>query len=186
MYLHLSDSHYMRVSKKYAQSRPVSGHAFLQGFSIIEVLLVVIILSVVAGLAIPNFSRSYHQFHLKNAADELAYVMRYAQSRAVTKNRQVRLEFDPEFSSYWITEGVDSVLESDDTQGFQKISGRFGKVFRIPDDLSIEGEASAVTFYPDGRIDRQRFSLCNEKRCFMVSTKEQRGHVRIFQVTIDE
>ncbi|MBI3617245.1 MAG: prepilin-type N-terminal cleavage/methylation domain-containing protein [Candidatus Omnitrophica bacterium] len=74
-----------------------------RGFTLIEILLVVVIMAVIAALAVSNFSRTYAGIELRKAADDLAYRMRYAQSYAVTKNTRARLEFDPLFTQYWLT-----------------------------------------------------------------------------------
>lgn len=166
----------MRVSRYHRHPKAVVQRSFPQGFTLVEVLLAVVILSVIAGLAVPNFSRGYRRFRLKKAAGDLAYAMRYAQSRAVVKNRQVKLEFDSEFSGYRLWEEI-----VDGAPAFQKMTGRFGKFFNLPEGLKTEGDVSAVSFYPDGSMDRQRFYVCDDHECFTVSTKEQRGHVRLFR-----
>ncbi len=69
-----------------------------RGFTLVEILLVVVIMAVIAVLAVPNFSRTYAGIELHKTADDLAYRMRYVQSYAITKNTRARLEFDPSFT----------------------------------------------------------------------------------------
>ena len=93
------------------------------GFTLIEVILVVLILSVIAGLTIPRFSSTYNRFILQKSVEDLAYIMRYAQSRAITKNRVIRLEFDSTLSQYWLTQAEPHQIKEDPMDQFERFSG---------------------------------------------------------------
>ncbi len=151
-------------------------------FTLIEIILVVIVLSIIAGFAVPNFSKTYAYIQLQRSAQDLAYLMRYAQSRAVTKNTTVRLQFDEDFSAYWLAEKIKDEEEAEEEE-FKRISSRLGKRFKISSGLKIamEEEAASLDFYPDGSIDKKAVNVCNEKSCFVVSTEEKRGDVQVFQ-----
>ncbi|MBU4333896.1 MAG: prepilin-type N-terminal cleavage/methylation domain-containing protein, partial [Candidatus Omnitrophica bacterium] len=45
-------------------------------FTLIEIILVVLLLSVIAGLTIPNFRNSFRKVKLQNSANNIAYLMR--------------------------------------------------------------------------------------------------------------
>ena len=151
-------------------------------FTLIEIILVVIVLSIIAGFAVPNFSKTYAYIQLQRSAQDLAYLMRYAQSRAVTKNTTVRLQFDEDFSAYWLAEKIKDEEEAEEEE-FKRISSRLGKTVKIPSGLKIEmeEEVDSLNFYPDGSIDKKAINVCNEKSCFVVSTEEKRGDVQVFQ-----
>lgn len=151
------------------------------GFTLIEMILVVIVLSVIAGFAIPSFSKTYAYIELQRAAQDLAYLMRYAQSRAVTKNTTVGLQFDADFSTYWLVEKLKKEEEGAEDE-FKRISGRLGKRFKIPAALIIKTDEDfdSLYFYPDGTIDKKSIHVCRDKNCFIVSTQEKRGDVIVF------
>lgn len=153
-----------------------------RAFTLIEIILVVIVLSIIAGFAVPSFSKTYAYIQLQRSAQDLAYLMRYAQSRAVTKNTTVRLQFAEDFSAYWLVEKIKDEEEAEEEE-FQRISSRLGRACKIPSGLKIEmeEETDALGFYPDGSIDKKAINLCNEKTCFVVSTEEKRGDVQVFQ-----
>lgn len=154
------------------------------GFTLIEVILVVIVLSVIAAVTIPNFSTSYRHFQLKSAAEQLMYVMRYAQSRAVSKNIMVRLEFDDNNSKYWLTE-QDEELSGNEIV-YKRVSGRLGKRYSLTNKESLEVDKQVLNFYPSGQIEKTRLILCNDHdRCYTISTKEQRGHINIYDERIE-
>ena len=180
-----------------------------RGFTLIEILLVVVIMAVIAVLAVPNFSRTYAGIELRKAADDLAYRMRYAQSYAITKNTRARLEFDPLLTQYWLTRPTGSLRpkaprgeeqSGDDTaqDAFERLTGRLGQSISLPREvrLSFEDGDPSLFFYPDGTIDKRRISLCRAlpagrvgpatrdrqgEDCVFVSTQKQRGHVHVFK-----
>ena len=149
-------------------------------FTLLEIILVVLIVAVIAGLTVPNFSKTYADIELKKGAEDLAYLMRYAQSRGVMKNIKTRLEFNPEFSEYWITEAVKDD-EGEQEKEFKRIPGRLGRRFNVPLGIKIELEDEFIYFYPDGSMDKEYIHVCNEKRCLVVSTKEKRGDVLVLE-----
>jgi hypothetical protein len=151
-----------------------------KSFTLLEIILVILVIGVIAGLTVPNFSKTYADIELKKGAEDLAYLMRYATGRAVIKNIKTRLEFNSEFSQYWLAEEIKDSVEAGEGE-FKKISGRLGKKFNIPSGIKIELEDEFVSFYPDGSMDKKYIYVCNEKRCLIVSTKEKRGDVLVLE-----
>ena len=150
------------------------------GFTLIEIIIVTLILGIIAGLAIPQFQNTTRKFQLKTTVDDLAYIMRYAQSRAVIENKLIQLDFEPDFSKYWLTqENTDEKKSSMET--FERISGRLGRTFSIGESIKIKTERSVINFYPDGSMDQTRFYVCHQKQCFTISTQEQRGKVKVYE-----
>jgi prepilin-type N-terminal cleavage/methylation domain-containing protein len=162
-------------------AQTVRERSSLTGFTMIEIMLVVLILSILAGLTLPHFSRTYKNFELTKETQDLAYAMRYAQSRAVTKGKEMRLEFSPDFSSYQLAEEVEGDLPQEAERSFKAIHGRWGRVFQLPAPIKIESEEMYVHFYADGSMDKRHVFICRDEPCLTISTKEQRGHVRIFE-----
>jgi len=149
-------------------------------FTLIEIILVVLLLSVIAGLTIPNFRNSFRKVKLQNSANNIAYLMRYAQSRAITKGVLVRFEFEHGSGKYWLAEQKNDVIGRDD-EAFVKFSNKMGKNFSLPDGLTLGSEGLTILFYPDGNIEKQAVKLCGEVSCLIISTREQRGHVNVFE-----
>lgn len=162
-----------------------------RGFTIIELLLVVVIVAVIAALAAPNFGSTYARIQLRKAADDLAYRMRYAQSYAITRNTLTRLEFDPSFTRYWLTSKSGEEAAQDT---FERLTGRLGESVGIPGDIQVSfaQDDPSLYFYPDGTMDKRRVSLCrglpagrvgpaqrDRQECVFVSTQKQRGQVYV-------
>lgn len=87
-----------------SQSGPLGPAAGRGGFTLLELLLVTVVLVAIIAISAPNFSPAFRLMALKQTAHDLAYLMRYAQSRAVTYNTTVRLEFAADYSAYWLTQ----------------------------------------------------------------------------------
>ncbi|MDP8266516.1 MAG: prepilin-type N-terminal cleavage/methylation domain-containing protein [Candidatus Aceula meridiana] len=146
-------------------------------FSLIELLLVVILIGVLAGLSLPRFSQSYSQIRLEQTAYNLASMMRYAQGRALSRQEEIQLQFDSDFTRYHLMERKGD--------NFEVIEGRRGRAQLIPKGISIESEETTVGFSPGGAMDKVRIYLSNEKgKIFTVTTRELRGSVKVFDSEI--
>lgn len=157
-----------------------------QSFTLIELLLVVVLLGVVAGLAVPNFSNTYVNFQLSETAKNISALMQYAQSRSIIKGVRHQMELDPSFSKYWLTQEASSSEDEEGTGIFERIPGRFGRMFAIPQDIAVESEDPKILFYPDGKIDKIRIYLHNKKGdYFTITTEEQAGQVQILDFKIE-
>ena len=111
----------------------------LRGFTLIELILVVFLIAVIAAAAVPNFSRTYQQMVLRQTADDLALVMRYAQSRAISKGVLHRLQLDLRGGRYWLT-----VVGKSGNPGNAKeetIPGRMGTVHQAPSSVQLDNAA---------------------------------------------
>lgn len=158
------------------------------GFTLIELILAAVVLLVIVGLAIPNFSHTYKNLQLKQCTDDIVYMMRYAQSRAIVKNNQMRIVFNDELTKYWLEEESDEETAGEQTE-FKKFEGRLGRSRSVAGIINLELEENQIFFYPDGTIDKQYIFVCSQnkadkEKCFTISTKEQRGHVHIFNIKV--
>ena len=165
----------------FAVISPKTSHASenIKSFTLLEILLVVVILGIVVGFAVPNFQNTFNRFQLSETAKDIASLMRYAQGRAIMKGKKQQLEFDSEHSRYWLTEQVKD--EEQDSAIYETIKGRYGRVFGIPKEIKVDAENPHIRFYPDGKIDKARiFVHDGSEHYYTISTKEQTGYVQIY------
>lgn len=158
-----------------------------RAFTLVEIILVTVLLAVLAGIAIPNFSGSFRHLQLRDTSDTLLYWMRYAQGRAITKNSLVRLTFNEEKTQYTLDEKLPP--EEDDTvvdEDWHPLKGRFKSEKKIPAKIRIEADISQIYFYHDGTVDKVRFWVCQQTQCYTISTKEQRGTINLFDAKIED
>lgn len=136
-------------------------------------------MAVMAGLVVPNFGNTYQNIQLEKTTEDLAYLMSYAQARAITTNRQFRLEFDTDFSTYWLShQKIDD--EAQPSEEFERMAGRMGREFRVPNKITVEASEPFINFYPDGNIDKERIYLSNAQDTHTISTQEQKGFVKVY------
>ena len=107
-------------------------------------MFVVITLTILIGAFLPRFSESYQRLRVERVAFEVAQLLRYAQSIAVTRQSVVHCAVQP------ADQGRPSSL------GITVSNGDAGpqKSVDIPDGITVllgdKGAAVAVDFFPDG------------------------------------
>jgi prepilin-type N-terminal cleavage/methylation domain-containing protein len=103
---------YLQVGRTVMQTRP----GMLRGFTLIEVMLVVVILAIAAMMAIP-FAVSGASTQLKSAATIIASDLEYAKSMAISRGQNYSVVFNIGAESYQI-EDVNGVIEHPVKKGF--------------------------------------------------------------------
>lgn len=139
-----------------------------------ELLLVILVIAVIAGLSVPQFRGTFSRLTLRNAVSDLAYTMRYAQSRALMRNALHRIIFTDEFRKY-------KILEASGDDGFSALPGRMGNIVSLAHGITLDAENETIDFYPDGAIQSETLRLCQKQQCYTVSTALQRGRVSVVQ-----
>ena len=152
------------------------------GFTLIEILLVLLIVGIMAGLSIPNVSRTYTTILLNRTTNDLASFIRYAQSRAIIQRQVFQLTLDPQTKRYSLRKADANSLEKKFPLRFSPLAGRLGRTFEIPREIRILAQNPIIDFQPDGKIGKVNWSLCDQNhRCLTISTQEQSGYVRVFE-----
>ena len=65
-----------------------------RGFTLLELIIVVSILSIFAALALPTFNNAFSDYKIESAAKRIASDMRYARSYAITTADTINVVFD--------------------------------------------------------------------------------------------
>lgn len=149
----------------------------MKALTLVEMLLVMVLLVVAAAISVPNFSKAYAQLQLQNTANTLMLNMRYAQSKAITQNKKVRLSFDKSFKSYRLLEAD----RQDLTNTYQPLKGKLGKTISVPKDMTITSLKQDIHFLPSGEIDKTDMNICRKNDCLSVTTSRQRGQIEMFE-----
>jgi len=108
-----------------------------RGFSLLELLVVLVIIGLSASLVLPSLTGGLSSLRLKTAAREVSATLRYARSLAVSVGKEQVINMDIEEGKYWLNEDKDNnrELPSDirflnvTTQGEEITTGMAGIVF---------------------------------------------------------
>lgn len=84
-----------RTSEGYRAGRP-AGPARARGFTLLEILIVVVIVGVLTGTVILGFTGADTEQRLKGSAEQLAYTIELARQHALQRNREWGLYVEPE------------------------------------------------------------------------------------------
>jgi prepilin-type N-terminal cleavage/methylation domain-containing protein len=148
------------------------------GFTLLELLVVMLILSVLVGVSVPQFRGTFRHLQLQVVASEVATLLTYAGRRAVARGEVLRVHFDVEGRRYWLVMAPQgSPAETSET-----ISGKFGRVASVPASISLAPSTRNVTFYPDGRADRFELVISDDSsRSFRLATDVRTGRVKLVE-----
>lgn len=78
------------------------------GFTLIELILVMVILAVVSGAMVPSLTSFRIGRANVNTADQLVALANYARNQAISEGRPYRLNVDPAGGQYWLTAAGDA------------------------------------------------------------------------------
>lgn len=143
----------------------------VRGLTFIEVLLVIIIIGVLIGVAVPNLKKAFNDFQLESASRQLQAFMNYLSQRAIVEGKIIYFNIDNDKKEYWAQ--------------VKDIEARL-KTYSIPKGVNIEAlgedevESRRILFKPDGEIDKVTVKLTNtDNREISLTTEGVFGKVKI-------
>lgn len=158
---------------------PGSGsHRRSRGFSLLEIVVVLVLFGLAAAVILPSFSGGFKSLEMETAARDLVTRMKQSRSEAIAKQEVLRIVLKPgtgdEVSAYVLTNAYEEEI----------------KTFELPKDISFElGEElkqATVSFYPNGRSSGGEFALRNKQgKRLTVEVDSVTGYGRVRRVTED-
>lgn len=119
------------------------------GFTVVELMVVLFILSVLAALAVPSFSRTIVSARLRASASDVRATFARARALAVAGGRERSVLFDPEKGEY----GLDD----------EPVRRGFPDPIRLGGVLLAGGEEASgpvrVRFFPDGTAEEAEVAV---------------------------
>ena len=151
-----------------------TGNKFRAGFTVIEILVVVALIAVMAGMVVVNVGGSVGKAKVNSIATQMQSLMKYAKVYAKTHGQTSRIVFDKKAGRVFMETEVP--LSGSNDFEFKPIVVGMAKSIVLPEEISLrvdkylatkpdaeEASDFCVYFYPDGQADMTRFMLvCNQ------------------------
>ena len=141
------------------------------GFSLLELLIVLMLMAIIAAVTLPIFGPGVSTTDLKRAAREIAAGLRLARSQAIAQRTEATLELDVAARAFRVLP---------DTRVHSMPEGIELKLYTAQRDL-ISDQVGAVRFFPDGGSTGGRITLAAGERKFDVDVDWLTGRVSILE-----
>ncbi len=142
------------------------------GFTLIEVLVVLVMLAVLAGTVAFNMSGSLKASKIRGASKDLVAALRYTRSQAVVKHKEQRLMINVSDKSYQAP-GRPKVMLPE---------GMELKVYAAASEVPADDQAG-FRFFSDGSSTGGRVTLIYDERFWRINVAWLTGEIRLFKDT---
>ena len=109
-----------------------SHHSKDKGFTLLELILVMVILSTVLAMAAPSLSGFFGSCQTHDTASQILALTQLARSQAISEGIVYRLNFDTTERTYWLT--------AQQAGTFEELQTGLGQIFTLPKDMVMELE----------------------------------------------
>ena len=145
------------------------------GFTLLELLVVMVIIGLVVTLVPPLFSSAVPGARLKGAARDLAVGLRYARSQAITHNTEMAVRLNLEPPAYTI--GGEQPHALPDDVRMTVTSAATENVLPVTQHM--------LQFYPDGSSTGSRITLSGDHLAYHLDVDWLTGRIGIVEATDD-
>jgi len=140
-----------------------------QGFTLIEVTIVLVIM--IAGVAIvgPNFSSGRESSQIKAAARDFASALRYARGQSLISHEEIFVSLDLDNNKYQLS-NRDKVHQIDEDIEISLVTAQ--------SEQTGDGQGN-IRFFPDGSSTGGRVTLAINETKWLVDVNWLTGHVQL-------
>lgn len=190
----------MRSPKCEVRRTPHPAPRTVSGFTLLELIVVLFILTMAAALVAPAFSRSFGQLRVKAAARELAALCRFARTQAISSQAVLEVVMDRRTNTYWLRGpdwivgrlgGIEHVATAEDPEQPWEVRMRQARVRTLPAGVTLksvvletgplgEEERGTIAFFPQGSSTGGEVWVSDDKeRGYRIVVDPSIGLVRI-------
>lgn len=155
------------------------------GFTLLELVVVVSIVSVVFALALPALGDGLRRWRLQGAVREVATILKFARNQSVAGRASVQVILDRSRNVYWLDSpenGLQSTLDEVVEKGIRLYAMpagiRLGEVAVAGSDPGVE--RVGILFFPRGSSTGAEVEVRDEKgRAYRISVDSMTGRSRV-------
>ncbi len=160
--------------------------AQVQGFTLIELVVIIVIIATVASIVVPSYSHFWERTRFQGVVRDITELFADARERAVNKDTTVSVHFDTQMQTFVLetnplqpqkelpvafTSGEDTTLQDKATpgskRGYQLREGTVITAFSLGNSGAVTSSAGNLTaeslhFHSDGTNEGARVSIINE------------------------
>ncbi|MFB3897496.1 MAG: Tfp pilus assembly protein FimT/FimU [bacterium] len=158
----------------------------MRGFTLLEVLIVLVIVTLIVGIAIPNFRGAFEQSKLETGTRSLATTFGSAQHLSVIHRLMFQIKFDLNNQEYQIVPDTGFLKDNEDLPNFARRHKlpdgvRFGTIkLDIPTTPDTGGSLEYLAFYPNGSSDGATITLYDDSGAIMtIQVMKATGLVKV-------
>ena len=139
------------------------------GFSLLELIVTLSLISVIAGMVAPMFGASIGSIQYRNARNDLIATLQFTQELAVREGREFRLYIDKQENTYWVEELVE---KAGPLKTFVPVTSSFGQRQTLPEYIALaqikarKDRKSSDVFigcYPNGASDEAQVTVVDKR-----------------------
>jgi general secretion pathway protein H len=181
-----------------------SAHSCEAGFTLLELVVVLFILTLGAALIAPRFGRSFGQIQLRAATRDVAALCRFARTQAISHQGVLEVVLDRRTNTYWLRGpdwiisrlgGVEQVATAEDPGQPWEARMRQARVRSLPAGITLksvvldtgplrEDERGVIAFFPQGSSTGGEVWVSDEKgRGYQIKIDSSVGLVRVRAAT---
>ena len=125
-------------------------HLSRAGFTLLEVILVVVLIVIITGVSAPYFAGSLRGSRLRTAARSIERLCQYSHSMAIMKNEVLTLGIDTDTMELFVGTQTHSTTNNADGQIDQSVLKRLHYIDSGEEDFSIDKEFRR--YLPEGLV----------------------------------
>ncbi len=171
-----------------------------KGFTLVEIIVVVVIISVLAAMAVPRMYAGNSSSKLRGSARQLLVAAQYARDFAATRRSKCRLTIDPQQQQSALTF---QPAPPRNPGKFVPLATSLGKVQHLPKGIrfarvwiqprqslaqtdQLSKKLDYITFDPDGQADAAALEITNGKQTFSVVIAPYTAYAKIIEGPVRE
>jgi type II secretion system protein H len=114
------------------------------GFSLFELLVVMVIIGIAAAFVVPRWGGSTEKLKIRTAVNDLAAVLRFARSQAVTQGQDQAVVFDPQARIVAVGPAIFTSIREEKVKTLQALVAAAKYQYRLNPSLTLTSNETTV------------------------------------------